>query len=93
MKRAPEPLGARLRRKRAKLRLSRATKKNRHNCDDFVKYLNPETHYGTMYPREKGKKMIEWWNNLDALNKSLITVSLMWIVMAIIGWIYQKVVK
>lgn len=37
--------------------------------------------------------MFEWWNSLDALNKTVITVSLMWVVMAFIGWIYQKVVK
>jgi len=37
--------------------------------------------------------MFEWWNSLDAFNKSMMVVSLMWIVMAIIGWIFQKVVK
>lgn len=37
--------------------------------------------------------MFEWWNSLDAFNQSMIVVSFMWIGMAIIGWLYQKIEK
>lgn len=37
--------------------------------------------------------MFEWWNSLDAFNKSVMIVNLMWITMFIIGQIYQKIEK
>lgn len=37
--------------------------------------------------------MFEWWNSLDAYNKAIMTVTLMWVVLGIIGQIYQKVEK
>ena len=43
--------------------------------------------------KEKGIKMFEWWNSLDAFNKSVMIVNLMWITMFIIGQIYQKIEK
>ena len=34
--------------------------------------------------------MFEWWNSLDAFNKSLMIISLTWLGLILIGQIFQK---
>ena len=37
--------------------------------------------------------MFEWWNSLDAFNKSLMIISLTWLGLILIGQIFQKIEK
>lgn len=37
--------------------------------------------------------MFEWWNSLDAFNKSLMIISLTWLGLILVGQIFQKIEK
>lgn len=34
--------------------------------------------------------IINWWNNLNDFNQCIMLVTLMWIIIAFLGWLYQK---
>lgn len=34
--------------------------------------------------------VINWWNNLNDFNQGIMLVTLIWVIMTFLGWLYQK---